>query len=149
MYDRRCARCSRSCLNFCSSYTPLIPETEPNTRRTSTVQQLSELLTLAFSDTSLRSPLPNPTEQVCLIFEHPVSRVEVMLRPGKQKYATTVYHVIWAELSVDMLTVSFVEKKTQTVCIRARLWGSGREAVQWVEDSLNITYKGAIPTLSL
>ena len=73
-----------------------------------------------------------------------------MLRPGKQKYATTVYHVIWAELSVDMLTVSFVEKKTQTVCIRARLWGGTREeAVQWVEDLLNIAYKGAILTLSL
>ena len=83
--------------------------------------------------------------------EHPVSRAEAMSHLGKQKYATTVYHVIWAELSDDMLTVSFVEKrkKTQTVCIRARLWGSGREAVQWVEDSLNITYKGAIPTLSL
>ena len=84
--------------------------------------------------------------------EHPVSRTEAMSHLGKQKYATTVYHVIWAELSDDMLTVSFVEKrkKTQTVCIRARLWGGTREeAVQWVEDLLNVAYKGAIPTLSL
>ena len=40
------------CLNFGSSYAPLTPETESNARRTLTVQQRSELLTLAFSDTS-------------------------------------------------------------------------------------------------
>ena len=82
--------------------------------------------------------------------EHPISYAEVMFRPGKPKYATTVYHVIWAELSDGMLTVSFVKKKTQTVCIKARSWGSVREeAVRWVEYLLNITYKGTIPTLSL
>ena len=84
------------------------------------------------------------------MFEHPVSYAEVIFRPGKPKYATTVYHVIWAELSDGMLTVSFVKKKTQTVCIKARSWGSVREeAVRWVEDLLNVTYKGAIPTLFL
>ena len=49
-------------------------------------------------------------EQVCLMFKHPVSRAGVTLRPGKQKYATTVYRVIQAELSDDMPTVSLVKK---------------------------------------
>jgi len=51
----------------------------------------------------------------------------------------TVYHVIWAELSEDTLTVSFVEKKgkTRTVCIRARLQGNTKaEVAEWVEDLL-------------
>ena len=88
-------------------------------------------------------------EQVCLMFEHPVSRAGVTLRPGKQKYATTVYRIIQAELSDDMPTVSLV-KKMQIVCIRTRPSGSAREeAVQRVKDLLNITYQGAIPTLSL
>ena len=81
-----------------------------------------------------------------------VSRTEVMLYSGKQKHATTVYHVIWAELSEDTLTVSFIEtkKKTWTVCIKARLLGSTKEeAVEWVEDLMNVAYKGAILTLSL
>ena len=71
---------------------------------------------------------------------------------GKQKHATTVYHVIWAEVLEDTLTVSFVERKekTRTVCIRARLRGSTREeAVEWVEDLLNVAYKGAISIPSL
>jgi len=75
-----------------------------------------------------------------------------MLCPGKQKHVTTVYHVIWAELSEDALTVSFVEKKgkTRAVCIKARLRGSTKaEAAEWVEDLLNVAYKGAIPILSL
>jgi len=47
----------------------------------------------------------------------------------KQKHATTIYHVIWAELSEDTLTISFVEKtkKTRTVCIKAKLRGSMKE----------------------
>ena len=85
-----------------------------------------------------------------MMFEYPVSRVGVTLRPGRQKYPVTVYLVIQAELSDDMPTVSLVKKKTQIVCIRTRPSGSAREeAVQWVKDLLNITYKGAIPTLSL
>jgi alkyl hydroperoxide reductase subunit AhpC len=75
-----------------------------------------------------------------------------MLCSGKQKHVTTVYHVIWAELSEDTLTVSFIEKKkkTRTVCIKARLLGSTKEeAVKWVEDLLNVAYKGAILTPSL
>jgi len=41
------------CFNFGPSYyAPLIPETEPNTKRMLTVQQGSELLTLTFSDVS-------------------------------------------------------------------------------------------------
>ena len=83
------------------------------------------------------------------MFEHPVSRAGVTLRPGKQKYATTVYCVIQAGL-YDMSAVSLVKKKTQIVCIRTRPSGSAREeAVQWVKDLLNITYQGAIPTPSL
>jgi len=81
-----------------------------------------------------------------------VSHTEVVLCPGKQKHATTVYHVIWAELSEDTLTVSFVEtkKKSLTVCIKARLLDSTKEeAVEWVEDLMNVAYKGAILTLSL
>jgi len=75
-----------------------------------------------------------------------------MLCTGKQKHATTIYHVIWAELSEDTLTVSFVEKtkKTRTVCIKAKLRGSTKEeATEWVEDLLNIAYKGAILMPSL
>jgi hypothetical protein len=75
-----------------------------------------------------------------------------MLCPGKQKHATTVYHIIWAELAEDTLTVSFVErkKKTWTVCIKARLRGSTKEeAREWVEDLLNVAYKGAIQASSL
>ena len=41
------------CFDFGSSYTPLTPEAEPNTRRTVNVRQGSELLALAFSDVSL------------------------------------------------------------------------------------------------
>ena len=70
-----------------------------------------------------------------------------MLCPGKQKHATTVYHVIWAELSEDTITVSFIEKKEKAwmVCIVAQLLGNTKEeAVEWVEDLLNIAYKGAI-----
>jgi len=81
-----------------------------------------------------------------------ISRIEAMLCPGKQKHATTVYHVIWAELSEDTLSVSFIEtkKKTWTVCIKARLLGNTKEeAVEWVEDLMNVAYKGAILTLSL
>lgn len=76
-----------------------------------------------------------------------VSHTEATLRPGKQKHVTTVYHVIWAELSEDTLIVSFIEKKkkTATVCIKARLLGSTKEeAVEWVEELLNVAYKGAI-----
>jgi len=40
------------CFDFGSSYTPLIPEMEPNAKRTLTVRQGSELLTLTFSDVS-------------------------------------------------------------------------------------------------
>lgn len=40
------------CFNFRTSYTPLMPETEPNAKRTLAVQQGSEPLTLAFSDVS-------------------------------------------------------------------------------------------------
>ena len=82
------------------------------------------------------------------MFEPSVSRADTRLCPGKQKHVTTVYHVIWAELSEARLTVSFVEKKgkTRTVCIRARLWGNTRaEAAEWVEDLLNVAYKGTIP----
>ena len=81
-----------------------------------------------------------------------VSRTDEMLCPGKQKHATTVYHVIWAEFSQSMLTVSFVEKRkeTRTVCIKVRLRGSTEEeAIQWVEGLLNVAYKGAILTPSL
>ena len=87
------------------------------------------------------------------MFSPPASHAEAgaILCPGKQKHATTVYHVIWAELSDDTLTLSFVEKqkkKTRTVCIRARLWGGTKEeAAGWVEELLNVAYKGAIPTL--
>ena len=73
-----------------------------------------------------------------------------MLHLGRQKYATTVYHIIQAELSDDMPTMSSIKKKTQTVYIRTQLWGSAREeAVQWVKDLLNITYQDVILTLSL
>jgi len=79
-----------------------------------------------------------------------------MLCTGKQKHAATVYHIIWAELSESTLTISFVEKKkkkkkkTRTVCIEAKLRGSTKEeATEWVEDLLNVAYKGAILTLSL
>jgi len=40
------------CFNFGPSYTPLTPETEPNTKRVLTVQQGPEPLTLTFSDIS-------------------------------------------------------------------------------------------------
>ena len=66
-----------------------------------------------------------------------------------QKHATTIYHVIWAELLEDTLTLSFVEKrkKTRIVCIKARLWGGTKEeATEWTEDLLNVAYRGAIPT---
>lgn len=70
-----------------------------------------------------------------------------MLCPGKQKHSTTVYHVIWAELLEGTLTVSFVEKKKKKACtvyIRAQLQGSTEEeAIEWVEDLLNVAYKGA------
>jgi len=82
------------------------------------------------------------------MFEPHFPHADAKLRPGKQKHVTTVYHVIWAELLEDILTVSFVEKKgkTRTVCIRARLWGNTRaEAAEWVEGLLNVAYKGEIP----
>jgi len=93
-------------------------------------------------------------EPVCQMLGTLVSRAETMLCTGKQKHATTVYHIIWAELSESTLTVSFVEKKkkkkTRTVCIEAKLRGSTKEeATEWVEDLLNVAYKGAILTLSL
>ena len=91
-------------------------------------------------------------ESVCWTSGTLVSHTEAMLCPGKQKHVTTVYHVIWAGLSEDMLTVSFIEKKkkTSTVCIKARLLGSTKEeAVEWVEDLLNVAYKGAILTQGL
>ena len=70
----------------------------------------------------------------------------------KQKHSTTVYHLIWAELAGDTLTLSFVEKKrkkTRTVCITAALQGSTiEEAAEWVEDLLNVAYKGAVFLLS-
>ena len=50
------------------------------------------------------------------MFEPPVSRANTKLWPGKQKHVTTVYHVIWAGLSEDTLTIPSVEKKTRTVC---------------------------------
>jgi len=81
------------------------------------------------------------------MFEFRVSRADTKLRPGKQKHVTTVYRVIWAELSEDTLTVSFVEKKgkTRTVCIKGQLRGNTKaEAAEWVEDLLNVAYKGAI-----
>jgi hypothetical protein len=40
------------CFNFGSSYVPLTPETEPNTKRVLNVQRGSEFLTLTFSDLS-------------------------------------------------------------------------------------------------
>lgn len=76
-----------------------------------------------------------------------VSHTEVISCPGKRKHATTVYHVVWAELLEDMITVSFVEKKkkTSTVYIRGRLLGSTKEeAAEWVEDLLGVAYKGVI-----
>jgi len=91
-------------------------------------------------------------EPVCWMSGSLVSHTEVTLCPGKQKHVTTVYHVIWAELSEDTLIVSFIEKKkkTATVCIKARLLGSTKEeAVEWVEELLNVAYKGAIFTLTL
>ena len=69
-----------------------------------------------------------------------------------QRHATTTYHIIWAELLEETLTVSFVERKkrTSTVCINARLLGSTREeAADWVEDLLNVAYKGVIFLLAL
>jgi len=79
-----------------------------------------------------------------------LSRAEPTLCPGKQKHATTIYHVIWAELLEDTLTVSFVEKKKEkkacTVCIRAQLQGGTSEgAAEWVEGLLNVAYNGARP----
>ena len=82
------------------------------------------------------------------MFELHFHRADPKSRPGKQKHATTVYHVIWAELWEDTLNVSFVEKigKTRTVCIKARLRGnSNAEAAEWVEELLNVAYKGVIP----
>ena len=82
----------------------------------------SELLALAFSDISLPSPLPNPTERVCPIFEPFVSHPEATLCTRRQTYATTVYCVIWLRLSDDTLTIPSVEKKTRTVShVKAQL----------------------------
>jgi len=81
------------------------------------------------------------------MFEFRVSRPDTKLPPGKQKHLTTLYHVIWAELSEDTLTVSFVEKKgkTRTVGIKGRLRGNTKaEAAEWVEGLLNVAYKGEI-----
>ena len=75
----------------------------------------SELLALAFSDIPLPSPLPNPMEPVCRILKPPVSHPEATLCTRRQMYATTVYHVIWAGLSEDTLTIPSVEEKTRTV----------------------------------
>lgn len=86
-------------------------------------------------------------EPVRLVVETRVSYTEVMLCPGMHKHATTVYHVIWAELLEDTLTVSFIEQKKRnawTVCIKAQLLGGTEgEAAEWVEDLLNVAYKGA------
>ena len=116
MYDRLCARCSRGCLNFCSSYTPLISETEPNTRRTLTVNNapnssLSRSPTLPYGTSTKPdgTGLSN-TRTSCF------PPAEATLCTRRQTYATTVYHVIWAGLSEDTLTIPFVEKKTRTVC---------------------------------
>lgn len=74
------------------------------------------------------------------MFEHPVSHAEVTFRPGKSKYATTVCRVIWAELSDDMLIMSSVEKKTQTVyqgsVMGEREGGSGSMGGRFVEHYL-------------
>lgn len=96
-----------------------------------------------------RSFLPDRTELVRWTFESPVSRAEARLYIGKQKHATTVYHVIWGELSEGTLTVTFIEKKekTRTVRIVARLWETTEEeAAKWVEGLLNVAYKGAVST---
>lgn len=72
--------------------------------------------------------------------------------PEKLQHATTVYHVIWAELLEETLTVSFVEKgkKTITVCINVQLRGCTKEeAVEWVEGLLNAAYKGGTLVVSL
>jgi len=144
---------SCGCFDFGSSYTPLEPETEPDTNRALTARRGPELLTLAFSDISFTVTSIKPDGTGSSDLAALVSRAEAMSRPGRRKHATMVYHVIWAELSEDTLTVSFVEKKkknARTVCIKARLQGSTvGEAAEWVEDLLNVAYKGAIPIPSL
>lgn len=71
------------------------------------------------------------------------------MRSGNQKHATTVYHVIWAELLEDTLAIPFVGKKARTVCqgsiMREHEGRNGRR----VEDLLNVVYKDAIPTLCI
>jgi len=135
------------CFSLGSSCTPLAAEMESNTSRVLTARRGSELLSLAFSDVSFTVTSVKPDGTGSSDLAALVSRAEAMLRPGKRKHATTVYHVIWAELSEETLIVSFVERKknARTVCIKARLQGSTvEEATKWVEDLLNVAYKSAI-----